>query len=176
MRMLAAGGVEVVTDGVRSADDDNPRGYYEFEAVKGLAQDSRWVAQARGKAVKVISALLPHLPAGQRYKVLFLRRALEEVLASQRQMLIRRGAPTDKVSDERMAALFERHLDQTDRQLSERDDTDVLDLDYRELVRDPAPDCERIISFLGRPLDASAMQAAVDPKLYRQRVAGGPPA
>ena len=34
MQMLDKGGVAVVTDNVRTADTDNPRGYYELEQVK----------------------------------------------------------------------------------------------------------------------------------------------
>ena len=110
MRMLEASGISPMTDNIRRADEDNPRGYYEFERVKELPSDSTWVPEARGKAVKVISALLRHLPAGESYKVLFMRRRIGDVLASQKQMLVRRGKADDGSDDERMAALFAKHL------------------------------------------------------------------
>ncbi len=42
---------------IRAADRDNPRGYYEFERVKKTKQDPSWLADARGKAVKMVSSL-----------------------------------------------------------------------------------------------------------------------
>ena len=92
MKMLEAGGIPPVTDELRTADDDNPKGYYEFERVKQMDKgDTAWVADAQGKVVKVISALLKHLPSSHNYQVIFLRRHMSEILASQRKMLIRRG-------------------------------------------------------------------------------------
>lgn len=112
MRMLAAGGVPLLTDGQRTADEDNPYGYFEYEPVKALQRDATWLPQARGKAIKIISQLLPTLPPDVPYRVLFMRRELREVLASQRQMLVRRGKPSDADSDAELAALFAAHLQQ----------------------------------------------------------------
>src|SRR5437899_574640 len=100
MKMLEAGGMEPLTDHVRTADEDNPKGYYEFERVKDLEKDQTWLEDAKGRYVKVISMLLKHLPAGYTYKVIFMRRTMEEILASQRKMLVRRGESPDRVADE----------------------------------------------------------------------------
>ena len=115
MKMLEAGGVQVFTDGIRQADEDNPRGYFELEKVKNLQKqtDRSWLREARGKAVKVISQLLPELPPENTYKVLFINRNLHEVIASQNKMLLRRGEKVDPASDERMRGLFEKHLEKT---------------------------------------------------------------
>ena len=92
MMILNAAGIPPLTDYERNADEDNPRGYYEFERVKKLKDgDFGWLENAQGKAVKVISALLTYLPEGYTYKVIFMRRELSEILASQRKMLINRG-------------------------------------------------------------------------------------
>ena len=112
MRMLEAGGMEILTDEIRTADEDNPKGYYEFERVKQIEHDQAWLEDAKGKAVKMIVALLKHLPSGYFYKIIFMERKIEEVLASQREMLVRRGEPTDRISDEKMAALFHKHVEQ----------------------------------------------------------------
>src|SRR5262245_64679278 len=114
MKMLEAGGLEVLADHVRTADEDNPEGYYEFERVKKIEHDHAWLDDARGKVVKMISALVKHLPPTHRYKVVFMRRNLEEVLASQRQMLIRRGKPTDTTSDPKMAQSLTNHPRRTE--------------------------------------------------------------
>src|SRR5437764_1475845 len=83
MQMLDNGGIEVLTDGVRAADTDNPRGYYELEKVKRLKQDASWLPQARGKVFKMVSQLLYDLPASEAYRVLFMERDFDEMLRSQ---------------------------------------------------------------------------------------------
>jgi hypothetical protein len=172
MRMLDAGGIPPLTDKVRSADDDNPRGYYEFEPVKKLREgDFTWLPQAQGKAVKVISALLAYLPPTQTYKVLFIQRAIAEILASQRKMLIHRGEDPDKVSDAEMSQYFEKHLAQVTAWLAEQKNISTLYVDYNRMLKDPAPFVQQIDQFLGGGLDVEKMIAAVDPALYRQRIA-----
>jgi hypothetical protein len=171
MRMLDAGGIPPLTDELRSADDDNPRGYYEFEPVKKLREgDFAWLPQAQGKAVKVISALLAYLPPTQTYKVLFIQRAIPEILASQRKMLINRGEDPDKVSDAEMAQYFEKHLAQVTAWLAEQKNISTLYVDYNRLLKDPAPFAQQINQFLGDCLDLNKMIEVVDPALYRQRI------
>ena len=170
MKMLDVGGIPPLTDNIRAADDDNPKGYYEFERAKKLKEgDDTWLTDAEGKAVKVISALLPHLPDAYDYQVIFMRRALPEILASQRKMLINRGEDPDKVSDEEIAALFEKHLAKTLNWIDDHDNVQRLDVDYNGVLKDPHPHVVGVIRFLGRDLDQEAMTAVVDPNLYRQR-------
>src|SRR5512134_2763803 len=133
MKLLEAGGLPPVTDNIRSADEDNPKGYYEFERVKQLTKgDVAWLPDAQGKAVKVIAALLPHLPAGYHYRVIFMQRAMPEVLASQRQMLIRRGEDPDKIPDDVLAKLFEKHLKQVNDWVGRQPNVERLDVNYNE--------------------------------------------
>ena len=173
MKMLEAGGLPPVTDELRAADEDNPKGYYEFERVKQMDQgDTGWVIDARGKVIKVISALLKHLPAGEQYRVVFVRRNMPEILASQRKMLIRRGEDPDKMDDAQMAMLFEKHLTQIDEWLRAQSNFRVLYVHYSEVLADPQPQIAKINDFLGGTLDATAMAKMVDPDLYRNRQAG----
>jgi hypothetical protein len=173
MKMLEAGGLPPVTDELRAADEDNPKGYYEFERVKQMDQgDTGWVIDARGKVIKVISALLKHLPAGEQYRVVFVRRNMPEILASQRKMLIRRGEDPDKMDDAQMAMLFEKHLSQIDEWLRAQSNFRVLYVHYSEVLADPQPQIAKINDFLGGTLDATAMAKMVDPDLYRNRQAG----
>src|ERR1044072_2561799 len=134
MSMLVAGGIPAMTDSIRTADEDNPKGYFELEKVKELAKDNRWLADAGGRAVKIISALLKHLPTDYRYKVIFMRREMREVLASQRQMLMRRGEPTDKVSDERMAEMFRKHLAEVESWLAKQPNIEVIYTNYNQML------------------------------------------
>jgi len=169
MKMLEAGGMTVLADHVRTADEDNPEGYYEFERVKKIETDQSWLDDARGKVVKMISALLKHLPPAYRYKVVFMRRNLEEVLASQRQMLIRRGKPTDTTSDTKMATYFTHHLRQVEEWLAAQPNIDVLYVSYNDLMQAPEEHCAAVTRFLGLPLDSPRMASVASGALYRQR-------
>ena len=127
MKVLEAGGLPVVTDEQRTADEDNPKGYFELERVKQLDKgDTAWVAEAQGKVVKVISALLEYLPPAYTYRVVFIRREMSEILASQKKMLERRGEPTDRISDEELARLFSKHVQKVETWLRE-EQTYLLD-------------------------------------------------
>lgn len=170
MNMLAAGGVEPLTDELRTADDDNPVGYFEFEDVKKLIQgENSWLARSNGKAVKVISTLLPYLPDGYNYRIIFMRRAMEEVLASQRKMLVHRGEDPNKISDAEMAEYFEKNLQQSARWLNSHPNAKWIDINYKQLIADPKPLVAEINRFLGGGLDEDKMLAAIDPSLYRNR-------
>ncbi len=169
MKMLEAGGIEILTDNLRTADEDNPKGYYEFEAVKQLEEDQEWLPDAQGKVVKIISQFLKQLPPRYEYKVIFMRRKMEEILASQKQMLLRRGAPTDAVSDETIAELFQKHLTQIEAWLAEQSNFEVLYIHYSEALEKPAATAEQINEFLGRSLDTEKMNSVVDKSLHRQR-------
>jgi hypothetical protein len=169
MRMLEAGGMEVLTDQIRSADEDNPKGYYEFERVKQVEHDQAWLRDAKGKVVKMIAALLKHLPSDYQYTILFVERKIEEVLASQRQMLIRRGEPTDTIRDDRMAELFRKHVERVKIWIAEQSNIKVLYVDHRQILEDPMEQAQRINHFLGDGLDTEGMAGVVDRSLYRQR-------
>ena len=173
MKMLEAAGVPLVVDGIRSADEDNPKGYYEYEKVKNLARDpdKSWLEDARGKAIKIISHLLKELPPTNNYRILFIRRDHREVLASQSKMLGRRGESSG-VTDERMMKLFEDDLWKVTYLLNRRAQFETLELRYDEVVRSAEQQARRISEFLGGGLEVEAMASAVDPQLYRNRLKG----
>lgn len=170
MRMLEAGGLTVLTDGLRIADPSNPKGYYEFERVKELDKpgDHAWLAAARGRAVKIISFLLPHLPERFDYQVIFMQRDLDEVLASQNAMLERRGEPAG-AGDDRMRAVYTEHLARVARLIDKRACFSTLDVPYAAVVADPRVEAARISAFLGGRLDVDRMAAVADQALYRNR-------
>ena len=170
MQMLEAGGLPLLTDFRRTADSDNPKGYYEFERVKKLREgDTAWLPEAKGKAVKVIAVLLPYLPESYSYQVIVMRRAMPEILASQRRMLENRGEAPDSVSDEKIGRLFDVHLQKVYEWTSQQKNIQVLDIDYNQLLKEPGRQIEKINKFLGGSLDEQKMAEIVDPTLYRQR-------
>lgn len=170
MKMLEAGGIPPLTDKIRTADDDNPKGYYEFERVKQLDKgDTAWMTEAEGKSVKVISQLLKHMPDGHEYKVIFMRRNMSEILASQKKMLINRGEDPEQASDEEISALFEKHLNSVMDWMAAKPNVSVIYIHYSDMLANPAPQVAQINEFLGGHLNTQAMAEVVDPNLYRNR-------
>jgi hypothetical protein len=169
MQMLEAAGVGIATDGIRKAGEDNPKGYFEYERVKDLGKESdkSWLKEFRGKAIKIISFLLKDLPETNNYKVVFMRRNLEEVLASQSKMLDNRDETTE-TSDEKMLELYQDHLWKVNYLMKHRPCFELLEVNYKDVVENPRREAERIGAFLGN-LDVDKMTSAVDEKLYRNR-------
>jgi len=169
MKVLEAGGMEIYTDNLRAPDEDNPKGYFELEQVKALKDgDDAWVKDAAGKVVKVISSLLEYLPSTYKYKIVFMRREIAEILASQKQMLIRRGEPSEG-DDQKMAEMFQEHLKRVRVWLANQSNMEVIYVDYNALMADPAPEIKAVAEFLGLTAHLEAMLAVPDKKLYRQK-------
>lgn len=170
MGMLAAGGMPILTDHHRTADAHNPTGYFEFEPVKELASSPpQWLENAQGHAVKIVSFLLTWLPETHDYRVIFMRRELREVVASQHDMLVaRRGSPPPD-DLEHAVDVHARHLEDVARFIAARPCFTLLDVEHRATIADPATEAARIAAFLQRPLDVAAMAKMVDTALYRHR-------
>jgi sulfotransferase family protein len=175
MKMLEAGGVPIVTDGIRTADDSNPKGYYEFERVKELDKngDTAWLGDTRGKAVKIISFLLTYLPDSYDYQVVFMNRDVDEVLASQNKMLVARGEAADTADDAKMRDVYGKHLEKVGRFLRSRSCFRTLQVGYRNVIDNPAAEAGRLNEFLGGRLDVAQMAAVADRELYRNRKSRG---
>lgn len=170
MQMLAVGGMSILADDRRPADEDNPRGYYELEAVKHTRTDRSWLPSAPGKAVKVIHLLLPELPENQPCRVIFMQRDLQEVIRSQRAMLQRQGRPLATIPDEKLIAIFAKQLADVRHWLAQRPAFQVLNISHRAVIEEPRKVAERVSTFLDAGLDVDRMAAAVHHDLYRQRV------
>jgi tetratricopeptide (TPR) repeat protein len=172
MQMLAAGGLPVLSDGERAADENNPRGYLELEAVKRLGRDSdvSWLEQAGGRAVKIVAPLLPHLPSNHRYRIVFMERPLREVLASQKAMLQNLGKPGGQSSERQLGMSYLRQVEQLRTIIAANaEQIQVLAVDYHGALSDPAGTAQRVNAFLGGTFDEIAMQRAIDPNLRRQK-------
>jgi hypothetical protein len=171
MRMLEAGGLEILTDGQRGADVDNPKGYYELERIKDLETetDKAYVAAARGKGLKVISFLIKDLPDDNDYRVIFMRRDLDEVLTSQAKMIQRLGTTDGSADDEAMKEAYRNDLVRTRLLCRKRPNFELLEVHYAETIGNPRDTAMRVNAFLGGRFDEAAMRAAVDASLYRNR-------
>jgi hypothetical protein len=169
MQMLKAGGMAILTDAKRQPDENNPLGYYEFEEVKNIREDSSWLTKCRGKAVKIVSMLLYHLPTNEKYRILFMKREMQEILASQKAMLKSRGIDGADDKDEKLAEKFEHHLIHIEDWLRRQPNVSVLYVKYDEVVEDSMKCAKVVNEFLGGCLGAKEMSRAVKKPLYRQR-------
>jgi hypothetical protein len=177
MRILEAGGLPPLTDGIRTADRDNPNGYYEFEPVKQTARDASWLAQAEGRAVKLVYLLLRDLPRDRPYRVVFMQRALKEVVASQARMLDRLGRqPRGPDEPRTLVETFAAEIAATKAWIKGESCFQVLYMNYNRLLEDPRPRLAELQAFLAEdgypPRDLDAMCGVIDPTLYRQRAEG----
>jgi hypothetical protein len=170
MRMLDAGGIPALTDHLRAADVSNPNGYYEFEPAKKTKDDPSWLPSAAGKAVKMVHLLLLDLPLSYSYRVIFMHRAIEEVIQSQNAMLERLGKNSDDLPTDRLRALYKSQNDDVLRYLHRHGDHfKLLEIDYNAMIRQPETHVAEVSRYLDG-LDTVPMAAIVDPKLYRMRV------
>ena len=172
MKMLEAGGQAILTDNLREADANNPKGYYEFERVKNMKDgDLAWMSEAVGKVVKIVTGLIMFLPSGYNYKIIFMRRDLNEILSSQKKMLGRLGKEDDNIPDDKMAKVYEEHLKEVRGWLIRQPNIETLYVNYNSMVKDPTEALNKINDFLGGGMDVSVMSAVVDKELYRERKA-----
>jgi len=172
MKILAEGGLPVVSDQSRTADEDNPNGYFELELVKQMSEGNvEWLTGASGKVVKVISGLLEHLPQEYSYKVIFMEREIKEILASQRKMLAHRNEEL-KATDVEIEKQFQRHMSALKPWLARRPNMEVLYVSYNALMADPQLLCKRLIDFTSMPLDLGRMLSVPSRDLYRNRASG----
>jgi hypothetical protein len=174
MQMLAAGGMLALTDDERQADVDNPRGYFEWERIKLLPKQPDCIQEAEGKVVKVISQLLFALPGGRDYRIVFMQRPLAEVVASQAEMIRRRGTTGAALTPAALIAGLGAHLNQVNAWLRDRANISVHRVEHHDVLREPVRFSESIQQFLNLPLDVVAMSRQIDTSLYRQRAPSCP--
>jgi hypothetical protein len=166
MQMLKKGGMTLLADNRRKPDISNPKGYLELEAVKNLSKDNSCLKNQTGKAVKVISHLLKHLPKHQKYKIIFMNREMNEIIKSQEKMLKKEGKRFSK----ELIKIFLKELKLVKKWVKEEPKKEMINLHYKKIIKNPAKQIDKIIEFLGVPLDKEAMIEAIDPSLYRTRI------
>ncbi len=171
MQILQAGGLEILSDHKREADKNNPKGYLELEAVKNLSNDNSCLINQTGKAVKVISHLLKFLPKNQKYKIIFINRDVNEIIKSQQKML------KDKIknySPKTLKKAFKKELNNVKLWINKKPNIEILNLSFKEVIKNPKKEINKIIKFLNVPLDMDKMISIIDPNLYRNKIIKNP--
>jgi len=169
MQLLVAAGREALTDSKRAADEDNPLGYFEFEKSTELARDTSWLQKARGKVVKIVAQLLPHLPANEHYQIIFMERDLTEVVASQKAMLARQSRRGAVLDEQKLRDTYTSQLNRVHAQLARRPEVRILTVNYANLVADPIAQVSVLAEFLGEPFNHQPAANAIRPHLHRQK-------
>lgn len=170
MQMLAAGGLPVMTDDHRPADESNPKGYFEHEVAKKLGTDHKWINDAGGKAVKIVAQLLPRLPQGHPYRILFMERPLPEVVASQKKLLDRLDKKGGDLTEERLARMFQQQMAAVKNVLQHyAENISVMSVSYSDALKQPQETANRVNKFLGGTLDENAMAQSIDPNLRNEK-------
>ncbi|MBG15829.1 MAG: hypothetical protein CL853_05700 [Crocinitomicaceae bacterium] len=169
MQILSAGGLDILTDKKRTPDDNNPRGYFEYEPVKKLMIDKSWLPQAKGKVVKVIAQLIPYLPSNFNYKIVFMRRPMDEVLKSQQVMLGKEKDVKSKAFPSGLNNAFQKQLNRVDEWIESQANIDVININYKDIISSPENELESLVSFLDKPLEIDKLKSAIDKKLYRNK-------
>ena len=168
MQLLTAAGLDPVTDVRRAPDEDNPLGYFEFEKTLTLAKDASWIPEVRGKTIKIVAQLLPLLPVGEFYNIVFMERDLDEVVASQHAMLARSNRAGLKTEDAKLKETFASQLERVRRKLAESSQVRILTVNYNRLITDAKTEVARVAQFVGEPFDGTKAMNAVRPELRRQ--------
>lgn len=169
MQMLDKGGMDIFTDLERSADENNPKGYYEHQSVKSLKSNKSFLDAAKNKVVKVIAQLLPYLSMKYRYKIIFMERDLMEVISSQQKMLQRIGKTNTDTLPLGLLQEYENTLTEVKHWAEQHPLVDILFVSHREVIQAPLLASVKVNEFLGNQYDPELMCSAVDAKLYRER-------
>jgi len=166
MQMLHSGGVDILTDQKRKADVSNPKGYFEYEPVMSLHKDKSWMHKAQNKAVKIVAPLLKHISPEFRYKIIFMKRDLDEVVKSQQRMI---GKDPDTIPVSLYNSYYGQ-LQQIGVWKDKEPGVELIYVDYADVLSDPDETLRKVIDFTGVQLDFEKMKACIDPTLYRNRV------
>lgn len=165
MQILNKSGLEILSDGVRQKDISNPEGYYELEAVKGIVKDNSFLKNAVGKVVKIVAPLPMFLDKTLHYRVIFMRRDIEEILRSQEKMLNK----DQSAEREKFSAIYNTHIQKT-YQFFELNKIPFQDVYYKDLIADPEVELKKIIQFLNLECGWNDLAQVVNPELYRNKI------
>ena len=171
MKMLESGGMEILSDSERASDIDNPKGYFEYGRIKDLEKetDKSYIREGRGKVLKVISFLIKDLPDDNDYRVIFMRRDLDEVLASQNKMIHRLGTTDTTATEAAMKEAYRNDIVRTRLLCRDRPNFELIEIGYKPTIENPAATARSVNAFVGGHLNEAAMREAVDGSLYRNR-------
>ncbi|MBN1925998.1 MAG: alkaline phosphatase family protein [Prolixibacteraceae bacterium] len=169
MQLLENAGIPVYTDEARKADESNPKGYYEHEKVKQLVRNSKWLGEAKGKAIKIVLPLLYKIPASLNYKVILMKRDMEEIIESQHRMLVNSGKIKEGTYAPGIEEIYRKYVDKMEGWAQKNKNIELLEVDYNQALANPTEIIHRVTGFLKLEKDTKILSKSIDPKLYRTK-------
>ena len=115
--------------------------------------------------------LLQQVPIKHSYKVIFMTRPIEEVVASQSAMVNRLATKGAELDDEQLQRGLTAHRNEICNWIKRVPHMDFVEVDYPTLVRDPQTVIASVVEFLGsdRLPNAEKMATVIDASLYRRK-------
>ena len=159
MRMLKAGGVDVLSD----AEEE-----FGWSPGQDLPGNPNALDPARGRVIYLPSALLSFLPRIHHYRVVFMARPIGELVISQQRNANDSRPAGDELPVYEQARLLLKHRNGVLSALRTAPNVDLLQIDYPRLVETPEGEVDRVRDFLGEDLlhDRAAMIRSLDPALH----------
>ncbi len=165
MQILNKSELDIFSDGIRQKDISNPEGYYELEAVKGIVRDNSFLKNALGKVVKIVAPLPIYMDKSLSYRVIFMRREIDEVLKSQEKMLNK-----DQVSErEKFRTIYEMHLKKT-YSFFYANNISFIDIQHKALLYDSENEIMKIKEFLNLKSPVQDLVSAIKLELHRNKL------
>ncbi len=168
MQILHAGGVPLAFDNsTRPPDESNPKGYFELEGgkiINKLMEETFSFEEFKGQFIKITAYGLKFLPAGH-YRVIYSERNIEEIMDSMEKMARIKDAKRSDTRD-----VFVKLNKMIKDLILNREDTDVLVVNYNQILANPKDSIQEIHEFLdSSDFNLEQMVSCVDQKLYRKR-------
>ena len=103
----------------------------------------------------------------KKYKIIFMRREMEEILRSQQKML---GISNEQDEDlDIVVKVFERDLIKAKEWANTKPNVDIILINFKDIINNPLEEIQKINSFLELELASHKMVEVVDPDLYRSK-------
>ena len=169
MQILQSLQIKLFTDNHRSADESNPKGYFEHQWVKTIEKDNSWLTDVKGKAIKIVSPLIKYLPVDLNYKIIFMNRDLDEIIQSQERMLTENNKKDDATNSEELKQIFLKDLKQSKDWIHTQLHSEVLEILHSKLLKNPETELEKIKSFLKIDINTTLILKVIDKNLYRSK-------
>lgn len=164
MQLFKAANVDIATDAIRTEDDNNPKGYYELEAVKGIVKNNAFLKDLDGKTIKIVAPLVTFIDLSLEYRVVFMIRDLDEVVQSQEKMV----GKDQQDQKEKFKTMYAMHIEKS-RQFLNSHNIPFIEIQHRELLQNPELSLKRLIDFCGWETPLEELKSVIDHSLYRNR-------
>jgi hypothetical protein len=170
MEILAAGGLPILAAERRQLPHQHPDWHWEWDAMHSMCSDPRVLDSVGGRVIMIPSGLVPQLDPKHEYRIVWMKRPVEEVIDEQFPMAVG-GLEMPAAERAQLVGSLGRHVEQMGRVLRDRPQVELLEVDHSMLLREPEVQLGRLRAFFGDELTGSLEQ--MKEVLERARLAAG---